>query len=201
METTVVYFNQRTHACACVHMVETMKNTWKLSNKYAMNANKNALFIMLMRGSRTKMTKFTWNCWEATSFWVSPSVWESLLKAKKLHFSSCSCVSLTWVSRAYDEKSTFLVIFKRFSLFSTLWAHAQACVHMVKMHNREVSSIFYPSIVPMAFTILGCVTFYRKWNFWKGFFTKIRFSTIWGWTKEKKINTLKVSDMNTLVNS
>ena len=46
------------------------------------------------------------NCWGATSFWVSTSVWESLLNAKKLDFSSCSCMSLTWVSCAYGGQNT-----------------------------------------------------------------------------------------------
>ena len=44
---------------------------------------------------------------------------------KKLNFLPFFFVSLTWASRAYDEKSTILIIFKRFSLFFTIWMHAQ----------------------------------------------------------------------------
>ena len=62
------------------------------------------------------------------SFCMPASVWESLLNAKQLHISSCSCVSLTRVSHVYDEKSTFLKVFKRFSLFSTMQTHVQACI-------------------------------------------------------------------------
>ena len=71
-------------ANACAHG----RKQWKTLKNY----QKSSVFIMLTRGSRTKMTKLTWNCWGATSFWVSTSVWESLVNAKKLHFSSCSCV-------------------------------------------------------------------------------------------------------------
>ena len=83
-----------------------------------------------------KNSDLKWNCWGATSFWVSTSVWESLLNAKKLHFSSCSCVSLMWVSRAYDEKSTFLVILSVFIVFD----HVNACASLrllVEIHNKS----------------------------------------------------------------
>ena len=87
-----------------------------------------------------KKTKFTWNCWGAKSFLVSTGIWESLLNAKKMHFSSCSCVSLTWVSRAYDEqwKKYF---FGNFQAFFIVFDHVNACASMrllVKIHNSSV---------------------------------------------------------------
>ena len=42
------------------------------------------------------------------------------------------CLFFLWVSCAYDEKSTFLIIFKHFSLFATMWMHAQVCVRWLK---------------------------------------------------------------------
>ena len=93
---------------------KTMKNAWKLSKEY-----------------------FFRNCWGATSFWVSTSVLESLLSAKKLHFSLCSCMSLTWVSREYDKKA----LFKYFWVFFIVFDHVNACASMrqlVKIHNKHV---------------------------------------------------------------
>ena len=104
---------------------KTRKNTQKIFKKY--------FFIVRMRDSRKAHA--TWNCWGANSFWVSTSVWESLLNAKKLHFSSCSCVSLTWVSRTYNEKSTFL----NFQAFFIVFDHVNACASMpsqVEIHNN-----------------------------------------------------------------
>ena len=51
----------------------------------------------------------------ATSFWVSTSVWESLLNAKNVHFFPYFYMSLAWASHAHDEKSMFLIIFSSFS--------------------------------------------------------------------------------------
>ena len=82
---------------------------------------------MLTSDSQTKMTKFLQNCWGATSFWLSTSVWESLLNAKEFYFSSCFCMNLTWASHTHEEKSMFLIILKRFLSFLTMRTHAQAC--------------------------------------------------------------------------
>ena len=49
---------------------------------------------------------------------------------------------------AFSEKSTFLIIFERFSLFSTMWMHAQACVHWLKniqhstVHTHKTNHVF-----------------------------------------------------------
>ena len=82
---------------------------------------------MLTSDSRTKMTKFLQNCWGATSFWLSTSVWESLLNAKEFYFSSCFCMNLTWASHTHEEKSMFLIILKRLLSFWTKLTLAQAC--------------------------------------------------------------------------
>ena len=109
-----------THACACVHMVESNEKCLKIIKKL-----KSVFFIMISRGSRSKMTKFTWNCWGATSFWVSTSIWEPLLNAKK-------CIHvLAWALReslVRTMKKYFLIIFN----------HVNACVSMrllVEIHN------------------------------------------------------------------
>ena len=62
---------------------------------------KSTFFIMLTRGSCTKMDEFSLN------IWVSTSVWESLLNTKNVHCLSSWCMSLTWASLACDEKSSF----------------------------------------------------------------------------------------------
>ena len=131
----LVYFDQRTHACAWVYMglhgQKTIKNALKLSKTY--------FFIMRMRGSCkayigmcAKLVEFTQNLSGATSFRVSTSIWESLRNAKKLHFCLYLHISLTWASHTHDEKSVFLIIFKRFCSFSTMGTHAQACICLLK---------------------------------------------------------------------
>ena len=54
------------------------------------------------------------------SFWVSISIWESLLIGDQQTFSS-------WALHE-NKKSYFLVIFKCFSLFWTMRMHVQPCV-------------------------------------------------------------------------
>ena len=55
-------------------------------------------------------------------------------------------MSLTWASHAYDEKSTFLIVFKHFLLFSTIQSLVQACVpwskyttFKIRFFNRTLS--------------------------------------------------------------
>ena len=117
---------------------ETGSKFWaKRNNRSAVLGHINHIWCYLKILQHVKMTARKINnfnsmlcilTWGATIFWVSTSIWESLLDAKKFHFSPCFYVSLTWASCAYDEKSTFLIIFKCFSLFSTMWTHAQACI-------------------------------------------------------------------------
>ena len=98
--TSNAYLRMRSHG----------RKQWKMFENY----QKSTFFIVRTRDSNKAQARTSWNCWGATSFWVSTSVWESLLNTKKLNFSSCPCMSLMWVSRAYDEKITFLIIFKHF---------------------------------------------------------------------------------------
>ena len=51
-------------------------------------------------------------------------------------------VSLMWESRAYDEKSTYLIIFKPFLLFSTMWTHAQACIPWLKYTTVDTENSY-----------------------------------------------------------
>ena len=44
-------------------------------------------------------------------------------------------VSPTWASHTYDEKHTFLIVFKRFLLFSTMCS-------LVEMHNSEEQYVY-----------------------------------------------------------
>ena len=123
----LVYFDQRTQACAWVYMglhgQKTIKNALKLSKTY--------FFIMRMRGSCkayigmcAKLVEFTQNLSGATSFRVSTSIWESLLNAKKIHF-----VRKPYMSFLYAwQKSIFLIFFKRCLSFSTMRMLAQACI-------------------------------------------------------------------------
>ena len=74
-----------------------------------------AICVMLMRGSCTKMFEFGWNPSIATSFQVLISIWESLLNAKNHNFSMFL-------------RESNVRIFKCFSLFSTMCMHAQACI-------------------------------------------------------------------------
>ena len=86
------------------------------------------VFIMLTRGLRTKMTKFTSNCWGASSFWVSTSVCESLLTAKKLNFYHI----FTWASRAYDFQA-FFIVFDHVNICAS-----KACVRWSKYSTLTV---------------------------------------------------------------
>ena len=76
---------------------------------------------MLTWSSCIKMTICPQNCWGATSFRVSTSHRESLLNAKNLHLLPCFHMSLTWAL-------VRIIVFKRFSLCSTMWMHVQACM-------------------------------------------------------------------------
>ena len=87
----VVYFDQQTHACACICMVENDEKHLKSWKKY---------LFMCTRGS----------C--------------ETHEEKQLR--------LTWASCGLDGKGTFSMIFKRFSMFSTMQRHAQACICRLK---------------------------------------------------------------------
>ena len=98
----VVYFDQRTHASACFHMVENNEKHLKNIKKYFLSV------------------------WSEQH----PSAGRS---------SAISCYFCTWASQKHDKKhwlllkkSTLLIIFKRFLLFSTMQTHAQACVCRLK---------------------------------------------------------------------
>ena len=52
----VVYFDQRTHACACVRMVENDQNHCKMSEKVLFHH----AYERLTRGLRTKTKKKVW---------------------------------------------------------------------------------------------------------------------------------------------
>ena len=96
------------------------------------------LSIMPMRGSCIKTSDFTWNLSGATSFWMSTSVWESLLNAKNVNFCSCSYVSLTWVSRKKMKK----YVFDYFSAFLFFGPCKRMCMHLlVKIHNTCLPSL------------------------------------------------------------
>ena len=58
---------------------------------------KTVFFIIVTKGLCGKLVEFTLNLSGATRFWVSTSVWESLLNAKKLHFSSYFCLMLVQI--------------------------------------------------------------------------------------------------------
>ena len=74
---------------------------------------------------------------------------KNLVKESKQHINQAKFDLFS----AYDEKSTFLIFFKQFSLFSTMWRHAQACVrwskyttdgfqqNMVKLKARELQKV------------------------------------------------------------
>ena len=80
-----MYFDQRTHAWACVHRVKNNEKHLKIIKK--------VLFSSYTRETQVRLTQeHEWNCWGATSFWVSTSVWESLLNATNVHF--CSLVKI-----------------------------------------------------------------------------------------------------------
>ena len=82
----VVYFDQRTHACASVRMVQNDQKHKKIMEKVP--------FSSCTRETHVRLTKR--NRWPTNYF---------------LSFSSFFYASLLWASRAHDEKSTFLLIF------------------------------------------------------------------------------------------
>ena len=105
-------------------ILKTIKNALKLSKTWF-----KPLFIMLMRDSCVKTFDFKQNLSGATSFWVSNSVWESLLNVKNIHFCSSFYVSLTWISCTHDEKSIFW-------WFSSIFYRFRPCKRMRKIHNK-----------------------------------------------------------------
>ena len=126
-----MYFDQQTHACACIGMVDN-------NNKKRSKIIKNILFssciwgaLIVTRGPCAKLVEITLNLSGVTSFWVSTSIWESLLNAKKLHFSSYFYVGLTWASRTHEEiLEPFFIIFD----------HANTCASipsLVEIHNAR----------------------------------------------------------------
>ena len=68
---TVVYFDQQTHACACICMVENDEKHWKMMKKVPFLSCAREAHVRSMKKSEEK-TKL------ATSIWVSASFWESL---------------------------------------------------------------------------------------------------------------------------
>ena len=88
-----------------------------------------ALMLLNKDGSASHWEALQGSRWEkkdgpkktgAKSFWVSISIWESLLIGDQQTFSS-------WALHE-NKKSYFLVIFKCFSLFWTMRMHVQPCV-------------------------------------------------------------------------
>ena len=61
--TFVVYFDQRTHACACVRMVENDQNHSKMSKRVLFSSCVREAYERLTRGLRTKTRKKV--CWSA----------------------------------------------------------------------------------------------------------------------------------------
>ena len=79
----------------------------------------------------------TRNCWGATSFWVSTSVWESLLNTKKLHFFHV----LAWALRDSLVHTMKRVLFGNFQAFFFVFNHVNTCARMrllVEIHNNVV---------------------------------------------------------------
>ena len=96
---------------------------WWSKNKSKENSPMHCLFLPLLLGGRwiaCKVNTFLPRKVSEQSFRIEllrsnqlfgvNQLWESLLNAKKLDFSSCSYVSLTGVSCAYREKITYLTI-------------------------------------------------------------------------------------------
>ena len=123
--TGVVYFDQQTHDCACIRMVENDGKHSKII--------KSTFFIMRTRGS-CKAREEKWRekfvgqkLGVTPKSWLTPKRWLLIWNFVKL-FSSFFFMSLRWASHTHDGIGTFFIILQCFSSFLTMQTHAQACV-------------------------------------------------------------------------
>ena len=105
--------------------------------------------LYILTNKRMLAHLFTWSktikkgykIFKKSTFFIIPTrdSWKAHARTwRKMRFLALYFyVSLTWASCAYDEKITFLIFFKRFSLFSTMWTRAQACVCWSKYTTHD----------------------------------------------------------------
>ena len=132
-------------------MVENDEKLWKMIFQ-------KTFCIMHMRRPCRKKNKKQQNSKWVTSVWVSTSFWGSLPIAGQQTFLSFFFVSLTWASRAHDEKGTFLLIFECFWSVLTMRTHAHACVRWSK----------YTTCVPTVFKISEVSNVLKAWSPYMG---------------------------------
>ena len=132
VRSTVVYFDQRTHACACVCMVENDKNIQKWWKKYLSSCAREAQVRPMKKNEEKVFVLFFYVCLLCPT---SPP---------RSHTDLVPCVSvytLKWRKSLLVSNWEWLpiIIFQCFSSFSTKRTHGQACVCWSKYTTVNIS--------------------------------------------------------------